>query len=1049
MRGSFNTKKLIKRNLKFYRRQNIQLILAIALTTAIVCGAFLIGASVKNSLKNAMQNRLKQADYGIFQNERWFKSDLEKRFSAATALISVPAYMTAEDGHTFKINLYGIDKSFFKLAKPLPGTAYINQTTALMSGAKIDKSFALRCFKPSIMPGDTAWSNRDSGSIGLRLTVSKILSSADFGNFNPLNSQLAPANVFVDRDWLAKRLDKQGRANVLLSSTSEPISNFLTLADYGLSLKKLSNGEIELKSDRVFISPVIKEAANSLKYPKQAIFSYFANRINSKAGMTPYSFVAGIDSLSANESIINSWLADDLKLKAGDSFSMSYYIFDPMGELKEASAAFRVKSIISVKRDNDLMPKFPGMSDADSCSDWDPGIPINLKLIRAKDENYWDKYRGTPKVFIALKKAQKIWGCRFGNITALRFSNVNQKKLEESILSAISPAKLGFDWQNLKSVGKHGVANAVDFSGLFFGLSFFVIVAGIFLSGLLYQLHLEQRASEFAVLKSMGYGNNYLRRILMFEALFIMLIAIIIGIGAAFAYSYLIIYALNTVWNNIAGSIQISLSIDTSAILFGALTSIPLNVLVLFFALRKVLKSNLKERLVKSDFYASKIKTYLSIGIISLVFGTVIIVFGIKSGGTGVGAFFAAAALFLTGMICLSRVIIQVMPECFTGHGISMLSTALRNNSRNIQRSMAVIIIMALGLFLTLAVSFNRTDNQFSAGSRKSGTGGFGWYIETAIPVKGNLNSPAGRKRYRIKLTAKTKIVQLAMQDGGAAGCLNLNRVSRPQLLGLRPDVFDGRFIFQTPDVSWKDLQQNNSDIIPAIADQNVILWSIGLKIGDTLDYPGADGKVYKLKFIGGLDNSILQGSVLISKENLLRMFPDTSGSRILLIDQNNKDTGSAISRSMAKLGADIEKTASRLNRFGSIQNTYLMVFLSLGGIALIIGTLGLSIILRRNLLERRGEIAWLRSAGFSTKRIVFMLAIEHLILFDCAVFSGMIAAVSAGIPAMLSPSGNPPWLEMILLICLLWLFALIFIISTAHSASKGDIISGLHSNAE
>jgi len=178
-------------------------------------------------------------------------------------------------------------------------------------------------------------------------------------------------------------------------------------------------------------------------------------------------------------------------------------------------------------------------------------------------------------------------------------------------------------------------------------------------------------------------------------------------------------------------------------------------------------------------------------------------------------------------------------------------------------------------------------------------------------------------------------------------------------------------------------------------------------------------------------------------------MFPDISGNRILLIEQANQAIGAEIGRSLAPMGPDIETGASRLNRFGAIQNSYLMVFLSLGGIGLLIGTLGLSIILRRNLLERSSELAWLRSAGFSRRRITFMLTVEHLILFGCALLTGVTAATAAAIPALLSPSGNPPWIEIVLLLCILWIFAVIFITSAAYSATKGDIITNLRNTAE
>ena len=36
-------------------------------------------------------------------------------------------------------------------------------------------------------------------------------------------------------------------------------------------------------------------------------------------------------------------------------------------------------------------------------------------------KKYWTEFKGTPKLFIGMAKAQEIWGNRFGNLTAIRF----------------------------------------------------------------------------------------------------------------------------------------------------------------------------------------------------------------------------------------------------------------------------------------------------------------------------------------------------------------------------------------------------------------------------------------------------------------------------------------------------------------------------------------------------------------------------------------------------------------------------------------------------
>ncbi len=68
------------------------------------------------------------------------------------------------------------------------------------------------------------------------------------------------------------------------------------------------------------------------------------------------------------------------------------------------------------------MPDFPGITAKESCSDWDAGIPIDMSLIRPKDEDYWYRYKGTPKAFINYEMGKELWGNNFGPATAIRFT---------------------------------------------------------------------------------------------------------------------------------------------------------------------------------------------------------------------------------------------------------------------------------------------------------------------------------------------------------------------------------------------------------------------------------------------------------------------------------------------------------------------------------------------------------------------------------------------------------------------------------------------------
>ena len=83
-----------------------------------------------------------------------------------------------------------------------------------------------------------------------------------------------------------------------------------------------------------------------------------------------------------------------------------------------------------------------------------------------------------------------------------------------------------------------------------------------------------------------------------------------------------------------------------------------------------------------------------------------------------------------------------------------------------------------------------------------------------------------------------------------------------------------------------------------------------------------------------------------------------------------------------------MESTAKRLVEFYSVTNTYLSIFLALGALGLILGTIGLAVILARTILERRREIAVMQAIGFSTNSIFNTLLKEYFTLLFAGVLS-------------------------------------------------------------
>ncbi|HEX9730511.1 MAG TPA: FtsX-like permease family protein, partial [Thermoanaerobaculia bacterium] len=79
--------------------------------------------------------------------------------------------------------------------------------------------------------------------------------------------------------------------------------------------------------------------------------------------------------------------------------------------------------------------------------------------------------------------------------------------------------------------------------------------------------------------------------------------------------------------------------------------------------------------------------------------------------------------------------------------------------------------------------------------------------------------------------------------------------------------------------------------------------------------------------------------------------------------------------------GFDAVSAAEKLASFHAVQNTYLATFQTIGGLGLLLGTVGLAVVLARNVIERRKELATLRAFGFRRAVLTRMVVIENGLL--------------------------------------------------------------------
>ncbi len=1079
----------IKRNLVYFRWRNLFLALGISISAAVITGSLMVGDSVKFSLNQMVDYRLGEIDYAIKSGDRFFSFELAARLSENLQTEAAPVLLTegvgVAGGGRLRIpgvQVLGVSEEFDRMGGSAnfyseleAGEIILSENLAFKLGLKPGDDILMRIKRTSLIPLNAPFVSDADNIVSSRFTIKAIAGKDELGLFNLNNSQTSPFNAFVLHSELCDIMDFENKSNIILLKTDgkhndktifEAIKEEWTLEDAGIKLEKIEElAEYNLRSERVFFDVNISGSLLNNSASFRPYLSYFVNKLASNNSSTPYSFVSTLPSseLKENEVVINSWLANDLGITTGDSLEMEYFIVGPLRELNIDQKTFIVKSVKAIKgrfADKNLMPDLPGLSDAGNCRDWETGVPIKLDDIRDKDEDYWKDYKGIPKAFISINSATQIWGNRFGDYTGFRISSAvnTRENIENMTLSALNPENLGFKVEHLKESGRIAANNGVNFSELFAGLSFFLLAGGVILTVLLFLLNLEGRKEQISILSNFGIPQKKIRKWLFAEGIIIAAAGVLLGILLAVYYNKIVFSALNTIWNEIVRTDVLSIDIKFTSLLAGGLITFFISVLTIYFPLNKFLKSGFRQ--LQSRNETLKFKSHRGVyQLLSVITGLAgLFLLGLQFINREVvneSVFFLAGGLFLISGLTAFYSKLK-LPISDKPGSLSFFNLAIRNLHRNPVRSLIVVILFSLGSFLVLTTGSNRKDLFKNADSLSSGTGGYLFYSESTAPVLYNLNLP--EVRYEFGLDSDYEFVQFRKSEGDDASCLNLNKISTPTILGVDPEKLEGRFSFVTStdfldeNSPWKSLNRElSSRLVPAIADETVIKWSLGMKVGDTLKYLDSNGEELNLLLIGGLAPSIFQGNVIIADKNFLKAFPENSGTKVFLIDGDRNDSTEIFretSMGLRDFGWDIQLSAARLSEFNSVTNTYLTIFMVLGALGLLLGTIGLAVVLFRSMEDRKQEFAVLRALGFKIKKIKKYIRLEFFSLLIIGSGIGFISAVISTLPALISEHSGSSFKGILLIMLLLLLNGFIWIYGlTAIGLKQGNIIHSLRND--
>ncbi len=1094
-----NIGKYIFKSIVYYRKKHLVVLIGTVISTAVLTGALIIGDSVEHSLKTLVDLRLGETRYALTSGDRFFRTELvaEMEQDANTPVVAALqtrgiAINQQNQARINQVNIWGIDKGF-KQIYPSAYTqideneviinAYVAQKLSLKNG----DALLLRMEQANQIPANAPFVNDENSTFAIRLTVAGIAPNDEMGRFSLQSNQNALAAVFVDRKFLAKKLQVKGLANVMLAphnpekelSSTEletSIQKNWQLQDAALQIDSLTNGWLEITSNRIFIDEHIGRGIDQLEVPNHKILTYLVNTLQKDGNNTPYSFVTATtpeisqQKIEDHEIIINQWLANDLQAEIGDSIKLKYYVIGALRSLKTDSAMFSVSGIIPNQTEqvnNRLMPEFPGLADAGSCSQWETGVPVDLDRIRDKDETYWNEYRGTPKALISINMGKKLWKNAYGSATAFRFPalEISSTQLTENIMSRLAPADLGFVFHPVYEEGLRAASSGVDFGGLFLSLSFFVIAAGLLLTVLLHALNTESRKAENGILSGMGFTKKQILHIRLRESLVITTIGGIIGALLGVLYNSALMAGINRVWHDIVRTEMISVHLQPATLIIGALSGIIVSMLAIYFVTKRKIKEpavlQIKGLPHFKTLATSKkpVKSYL-IFLISLAIALVMSTYGaIQNAGQNAGLFLGAGGFMLMSLSALINIYLihqiknkkQSIPNSF--------KLAIKNAARNKARSLTTVVLLALGTFSILITGANRKTFHGAENNRNSGAGGYLYWAEATVPVPYDLNTAEGREKYALGNDPALKnvdFVQLYSKTGDDASCLNLNQVRKPQILGVDAAAFDttGAFSFQqmhkVMDKShpWRILKKRfNDTVIPAIADQTVLTWGLMKSVGDTLTYLDEKGRKLHLKIVGGLSSSVFQGNVLIDSKLFTEHFPSSSQTKYMLIDAQEKEKSEiaeTLRFALEDHGIELTPAKERLREFYSVTNTYLSIFLLLGGLGVIIGTIGLGIVLLRNLLDRKQEIAAMRALGFNRRAVFNIIFYENFALLAAGLGTGLISAIVGMLPSLLTPAFSVPYAFISIILLAILLSGILWIFFPALKATRTNIAEAL-----
>jgi ABC-type lipoprotein release transport system permease subunit len=688
-------------------------------------------------------------------------------------------------------------------------------------------------------------------------------------------------------------------------------------------------------------------------------------------------------------------------------------------------------------------------------------------------DRFWDEYRATPKAYIRLETGKELWHSRFGDLTSIRLApeplppkgaraatlGKAAKDFGRALLEGLKPEEGGFVFDDVKAEALKASKGSLPFVWLFLGFSCFLILSALLLVGLLFRLNLDRQASEIGLLFAEGFSRSRVRRLLLGEGAVLALVGAVLGAFAAIAYSRLLVDLLANLWPG--GTLKSFLSPHWTwlSLLAGTGGATAVSLLTIAWVVHVLGRVPPRALLAGQTTGEGELgipapsSWPIRIMTAAALLGVLLLAIGpfVPGQEAQAGTFFGSGMLFLTaGLAGFFAWMRRGESAAVEGGGWwTVARLGIRNAARYPARSLLTVGLLASASFLIVAVESFRRRADPGTGDISAPDGGFALMAESDLPLYRDLNSRVGRDELLDRLSfqlqnlqglsapeadkqlkeaesllKETTIVAFRLRAGDDASCLNLYQPRRPRILGVPRGLIDrGGFVFdstkaETPEEKanpWRILERTEGDI-PAFGEKNTVEWMLDTKNG-RVSVPDEQGKPTPLLIAGLLHDSVFQSSLLVSEERFLELYPSHEGYNFFLIGPRDPKSDSwnadqvkrLLERALGDRGFEVVSVPERLETYLAVENTYLTTFQALGGLGLVLGSLGLAVVLLRAVWERRAELALLRALGYRRWMLAWLVLAENSFLLLVGLLVGTVSALLSILPQLLSGAGRVP----------------------------------------